>query len=107
MSLTIISIFQRKGYPGDTLDWDTMGSNICKCLIFTGCLKVQGNSKEVANCERPKCDACEIGKGNHLPDKVKTTKNNLIKYQEINNNHIMPGQMVSVDPYISRYPVWL
>ena len=27
-------------------------------LIYTGRLKVQGNSKAVANCERPKCAAC-------------------------------------------------
>ena len=31
-------------------------------LIRTGYLKVQGNYKAVANCERPKCAACEFGK---------------------------------------------
>ena len=32
-------------------------------LIHTGCLKVQRNSKAVANYKRPKCAACEFGKG--------------------------------------------
>ena len=32
-------------------------------LIHTGILKVQGNSKAVVNCERPKCDAYEFKKG--------------------------------------------
>ena len=29
-------------------------------LICTGNMKVQANSKAVANCERPKCSACEF-----------------------------------------------
>ena len=32
-------------------------------LIRTGHLKVQGNSKTVANCEMPNCAACEFGMG--------------------------------------------
>ena len=32
-------------------------------LIFTGGLKVQGNSKVVANCEMLKCAVCEFGYG--------------------------------------------
>ena len=45
-------------------------------LIRTGRLKVQGNSKAVANCERHKCSACEFGKGHFRPNKVNTIKNN-------------------------------
>ena len=65
---------------------------------------MQGNSKEVTNCESLKCDACELGKGHRRPNKVNTTKNNTTKDQEINSDHIMPGQMVSADHYISRAP---
>ena len=40
-----------------------IGFQHVKCLIRTGRLKVQVNSKAVANCERPKCAACDLGKG--------------------------------------------
>ena len=48
-------------------------------LIRTGRLKVQGNSKAVANYERPKCAACEFVKVHHRHNKVNTTKKNHMK----------------------------
>ena len=65
---------------------------------------MQVNSKAVVNCERPKCAACEFGKGNLRPNKVNTTKKNHMKEKELNKYHLLPGQMVSVDHYISRAP---
>ena len=73
-------------------------------LIRTGCLKVQRNAKVVANCERPKYTDCEFGKGNFRSSKVNTTKNNLMKEQDINKDQLLPGHLASVDYYISRAP---
>ena len=73
-------------------------------LISTGRLKVQGNSKAVANCERTKCAACEFEKGHRRPNKVDTIKKNPMKEQEFKKDHLLPGQMVFVDLYISRAP---
>ena len=73
-------------------------------LIHTEYLKVQGNSKEVANCERPKCAACEFGNVHRRPNKVNTIKKNPIKEQELKKDHLLPGQMVSADHYILLAP---
>ena len=62
------------------------------------------NSKEVANCESLKCAACEFGKGHRRPNKVNTTKKNHMKEQERKKDHLLPGQMLSADHYISRAP---
>ena len=42
--------------------------------IRTGRLKVQGNSKAVANCESPRYIACEFGKGHIQPNNINTIK---------------------------------
>ena len=65
---------------------------------------MQGNSKVVANCERPKCAACEFVKVHCKPNKVNTIKKNPMKDQELKKDHLLPGKMVSADHYISRAP---
>ena len=62
---------------------------------------MQGNSKAVANCERPKCDAYDFGKGRRQPNKINTIKKNPMKEQELKKDHFLPGKMVSADHYIS------
>ena len=69
-------------------------------LIRTWSLKVQGNSKAVANFESPKCAACEFGKVHCLLNKVNKINNNLMNVQEFKKDHLMPGQMVPEDHYI-------
>ena len=61
---------------------------------------MQGSSKAVANCERPKCAACEFGKGHRRHNKINTIKKNPMKEQELKKDHLLPGQMVSADHYI-------
>ena len=73
-------------------------------LIRTWRLKVQGNSKAVANCERPKCAACEFVKGHLRPNKFNTIKNNPMKERDLNKDNLLLGQMLSKDHYISRAP---
>ena len=58
-----------------------IGFQHVKWLICTGHLKVQGNPKEVANFERPKCASCEFGMGHRLPNKVNIIKKNPMKEQ--------------------------
>ena len=65
---------------------------------------MQGNSKAVTNCERTKCDACEFGKGHSRSNKVNIIKKNTIKEQELNKDHLLPGNMVSVYHYILQDP---
>ena len=55
----------------------------------------------MVNCERPKCAACEFGKTHLLPNKVKTTKKNAMKEQDLKKDNFLPGYMVSADHYIS------
>ena len=66
---------------------------------------MQGNSKAVANCERPKCAACEFRKIHRQPNKIYTIKKNPMKDQELKKDHLLPGHIVSADHYISRAPV--
>ena len=65
---------------------------------------MQVNSKGVANFERPKCAACEFGKGYRRPNKINTIKNNPMKEKVLKKDHLLPGQMVSADHYISWDP---
>ena len=81
-----------------------IGFQHVKWLIRTGRLKVQGNPKAVVNCERPKYSACEFGKGHRQPNKINTIKKNPMKEQELKKDHLLPGQMVSADHFISRAP---
>ena len=61
----------------------------------------------MANYKSSKCVQCEFGKGNCQPNKVNAINKNPIKEQDLNNDHLLPGQMVSEDHYISRAPVRL
>ena len=61
---------------------------------------MQVNSKAVANCEIPKCAACEFGKGHRRSNKVNTIKKNPMKEQDIKKDHLLPGHMMSADQYI-------
>ena len=70
-------------------------------FIRTERLKVQGNYKAVANCEKTKCAACEFINIHYRSNKVNTTENNPMKEQELKKDHLMPVHMVSVDHYIS------
>ena len=65
---------------------------------------MQRNSKAADNCERPKCAACEFGKGHCRSNKVNTTNKNHIKEQELKKDHLLNGHMVSADQYILRAP---
>ena len=65
---------------------------------------MEGNPKAVANCERPKCAAYEFGKGHRRPNKINKIKKNPMKEKELKKDHLLPGQMVSADYYISRAP---
>ena len=81
-----------------------IGFQHVKWLIRIGRLKVHGNSKAVANCERPKFSACEFGKVHRRPNKINTIKKNPMKEKELKKDHLLPGQMVSADHYISQAP---
>ena len=70
----------------------------------SGRLKVQGSSKVVANCERPTYSVCEFVKSHRRPNKVNKIKKNNMKEKELQKDHLLPGQMVSADHYISRAP---
>ena len=52
---------------------------------------MQENYKAGANCERPKCSACEFVKGHHRTNKVNKIKKNPIKEQDLKKDNIMPG----------------
>ena len=92
----------------DLLRWQftlvNIGFQHVQWLIRTGRLKLQENPKAVANCESPKCVACEFGKGHCQSNKVNTIKKNHMTEQELNKDHLRPGQMLSADHYILQYP---
>ena len=54
----------------------------------------------MANYKRTKCTSYEFGKVHSRTNKVNSIKKNPMKYQDINNDHIMPGHMLSADHYI-------
>ena len=58
----------------------------------------------MTNYERPKFDACDFVKGNRRPNKVNEINKSYMKEQDLNKDNPLPGQMVSVDNYISRAP---
>ena len=77
-----------------------IGFNHVQWLICAWHIKVKGNYKAVANCERTKCAACEFGKCHCRPNKVKITKKNNMKEQDLKKDHLLPGQILSADHYI-------
>ena len=69
-------------------------------LIWIIRLNIQTNIKVAANCEIPKCDACESGKGHCQHGKIKTTKKNTTKEKDLNKDHIMTGNLLHAYHYI-------
>ena len=58
----------------------------------------------VANCERPRCAACDFGKFRHQLDTVKTIKKNNMKDKYLKKDHLQPGNMMSAVHHISQVP---
>ena len=102
--LTKNSTLHKKSYSDWHFRLGHIGFQHFQWLIRTGRLKVQGNSKAVANCERPKCVACDIVKGHRRTNKVNTIKKNPMKEKETKKDNLLPGQMVYTDHYISWVP---
>ena len=73
-------------------------------LIYTWRLKVKQNTRQMANCERHRCPACEFGKGHLQVDKNRTENNNPMKEKYLKTDHNIPGHMVSSDNYIYQDP---
>ena len=69
-------------------------------LVRSGKLLVT-NPKAVANCELPKCAACEFGKATRQA--TKTLKQTPVpeKEGELKKGDLFPGQRVSIDHYQS------
>ena len=65
---------------------------------------MQVNSKSVVDCESPKCNACEFGKGHCRSYKLNTTKKNPIMEKDLNKDNLIPGKMVSTYHYIFQAP---
>ena len=66
-------------------------------------MRVKVYSNAVSKCESPKWDACYFGKGCCQPNKIKTSKKNPIKDQNLRKDNILPGQVVYSDHYILQY----
>ena len=65
---------------------------------------VTGNQSAIANCDPPKCAACEFGKGMKRPPDTSVTKPDTEKEMELKKGDLFPGQRVSVDHYQSKVP---
>ena len=72
-------------------------------LARTGKLPVK-NPKAFANCDHPKCAACQFGKACHHPNQTKKEVKNPSKEMELKKNDLHPGQKVSVDHFQSALP---
>ena len=65
---------------------------------------MKGNSKAVSKGVRPKWYACEFGKVDHWPNKIKTTNTNHIEQQYNSNKNLLHRHMVYNDHYILQAP---
>ena len=65
---------------------------------------MRGKPSSVANCDLPQCASCNFGKAQRHSSKAKTTILNKDKENEIKKQHLLPGQKVSADQYVSAVP---
>ena len=75
-----------------------LGLRHVQWLVRSGKLIVT-NPKAVANCELPKCTACEFGKATRQA--TKTSKQTPVpeKESELKKGDLFPGQRVSIDQF--------
>ena len=81
-----------------------IGMRHLQWLVRQGKVKVKHKPTPVANCELPKCASCMFGKAQRCPSKAKMASLNKEKEGAIKKQHLLPGQKISADQYVSAVP---